>query len=226
MKLTNLISALVITLSALASPLLSADFLSADALPSPDEITINSVKTSGSGCPRRTVTTDISEDRTVVTLGFDEFQTYFGRRYGNSNDNRDKNCEIRLNLHYPGGFTFAVVDAVYHGFAQLDSGITGSFSSSYSFLDSRGSSEGKSCSTKSTIDGGGVYENGTVYTKQDLIPTVSRVASPCGKNATLVIKTRINMSGGSANASGTLTGDDATIAFTQQMHIGWAVCTS
>src|SRR3569833_3436886 len=113
----------------------SAAVDASDDLPPADEITINRASTSGSGCPRRTVSCDISSDRTIVTLGFDEFQTFIGR--GRAAADRDKNCEIHLNLHYPGGYTFAVVDATYHRFAQLDNGVNASLSSTYSFQTGR-----------------------------------------------------------------------------------------
>ncbi|KAJ2903266.1 hypothetical protein MKZ38_010151 [Zalerion maritima] len=79
------------------------------------EISIISASTSGNSCPSSTVSTDISPDRTVVTFGFDAFQTYIGP--GTSIMDHTKNCQIHLNLKYPGGFTFSVVESTYHGFA-------------------------------------------------------------------------------------------------------------
>ncbi len=122
---------------------------SSDTPPPADEITINRASTSGSGCPRRAVSCDISPDRTVVTLGFDEFQTYIGR--GRNAGDREKDCDIHLSLRYPSGYTFAVVDATYHGFAQLDSGVTGSMSSTYSFQ----SGNTAPTTTNANLTGGG-----------------------------------------------------------------------
>lgn len=194
-----------------ALPLISAD------QPDPNEIRINSVSTSGSGCPRKAVTTAISEDRTVVTLGFDEFHTYIGKRFGIAD--RDKNCNIRLNLKYPGGYTYAVIDATYHGFAQLDSGVNGTLSSTYSFADRAATS-----ATETSIIGGGVWTDGQVYTKHDVVSTEKVIRSPCGQNVNLVIRTRILLNSNDATANGAFTDDDATIAFTQQVHIGWQSC--
>jgi hypothetical protein len=202
-----------------ATPILAAD------QPVPTEITINRVSTSGSGCPRRAVSTDISEDRTVVTLGFNEFQTYFGR--GRRNEDKDKNCNIRLNLKYPGGYTYAVVETTYHGFAQLDAGVTGNLAATYSFSDAAGGRRNDLRDTESqtSIVGGGIWANGGVYTKQDVVPAERRVRSPCGQSVNLLIRTRLNLSSTNESASGVLTDDDATIAFTQQVHIGWEKCT-
>ncbi len=193
----------------------ASTLITIEAVPT-DEITINRASTSGSGCPRREVSCDISSNRTVVTLGFDEFQTYIGR--GRNATDRDKSCEIHLSLKYPGGYTFAVVDVTYHGFAQLDSSVTGTFSSTYEFQS------GNRTTTRADITGGGEFESGQVYTKHDQIPTSNFVWSPCGGNENMVIRTRINLSSSKPSASGSTSDDDTTIAFTQLVHIGWQTC--
>lgn len=72
----------------------------------------------------------------VITFGFDSFQTYIGP--GTTQADRSKNCQIHLNLKYPGGFQFAVVESTYHGYAQLDAGVTGNFFSTYFFSQDAG----------------------------------------------------------------------------------------
>jgi hypothetical protein len=67
----------------------------------------------------------------VITYGFDQFQTYIGP--GTVAADKSKNCQLHLNLVYPGGFQYAVVDATYHGWARLDEGVTGSFITTYYF---------------------------------------------------------------------------------------------
>ncbi|KAK0632698.1 hypothetical protein B0T14DRAFT_533073 [Immersiella caudata] len=225
MKLLRIVSICVLASPALTSPLdlsITAD----STAPPANEITINSASTSGSGCPRRTVAITISPDRTALTLGFDEFQTYVGRRYPASD--RDKNCQIRLNLFYPGGYTFAVLDATYHGYAQLDAGVTGSLSTSYSFVGGRPDrrSGRTESTTQTSLSGGGQFEAGSSYMKTDSIPVSSRVRAPCGRNATMVIRTRINLEGdASGEAEGMLTGDDATFALTQMVRVEWEPCS-
>jgi hypothetical protein len=72
----------------------------------------------------------------VITYGFDQFQTYIGP--GTTPADRSKNCQLHLNLKYPGGFQYAVVDATYHGWARLDDGVTGSFITTYYFSQDAG----------------------------------------------------------------------------------------
>ncbi|KAK1753578.1 hypothetical protein QBC47DRAFT_386768 [Echria macrotheca] len=227
-RFVALLLVLASTPRAVASPL--SRIFGRDANPAvltPTEITINSAANSGSGCPRRTVSVEISTDRTAVTLGFDEFQTYIGKRFAASD--RDKNCQIRLNLLYPGGYTFAVLEATYHGYAQLDAAVNGSFSTSYSFPGQKAADNAKSESdestTQATIKGGGQFATGAVYTETNQVSVSARVRAPCGRNATMLIRTRVNLTASDPDAEGTLTGDDATFAFTQQMHIAWETCT-
>ncbi|KAK4451331.1 hypothetical protein QBC34DRAFT_378186 [Podospora aff. communis PSN243] len=225
MRFAKIVSIFILAGTALTSPL-NFSITAESVTPPANEITINSASTSGSGCPRRTVAITISPDRTALTLGFDEFQTYVGRRYPASD--RDKNCQIRLNLFYPGGYTFAVLDATYHGYAQLDSGVSGSLSTSYSFVGGRpdrrnGRTES---TTQASLSGGGQFEMGSTYMKTDSIPVSSRVRAPCGRNATMLIRTRINLEGdGSGDAEGMMTGDDATFALTQMVRVEWEVCS-
>jgi hypothetical protein len=125
-----------------------------------------------------------------------------------------------LNLKYPGGFQFAVVDSTYHGYAQLDSGVTGTFYSTYYFSQDASATT----TTQTSISGGGVWQNGQVYTKADSVPTASYIFSPCGANGILNINNRVALTSTSSTATGTLTVDDATAAFTQQIHISWRTC--
>lgn len=65
---------------------------------------------------------------------------------------------------------------------------------------------------------------GQVYTKNDQIPTTSLVWAPCGATGILNINNRIGLISRNASTFGMITDDDATIAFTQQLHLEWAIC--
>jgi hypothetical protein len=200
-----------------ASPLVLPDG-SSDG-PDPTQIQITSASFSGNGCPQGTVSTSISPDRTVITFGFDSFQTYIGP--GTSISDRSKNCQLHLNLAYPGGFEFAVVDSTYHGYAQLEKGTSGTFYSTYYFSQDASATT----TTQTSITGGGDWEAGQVYTKQDTVPTASYIWSPCGATGILNINNRIALSSSNSSASGEITDDDATVAFTQQIHLNWRSCS-
>lgn len=189
-------------------------------LPDPGDIQILSATWSGNGCPAETVSTSISPDRTVITFGFDAFQTYIGPDV--PIQERTKNCAIHLSLQYPGGFQFALLEATYHGFALLEEGITGSFISTYFFSQDADATS----VTRTEIEGGGLWAEGQVYTRQDQVPTASVIYSPCGAEGILNINNRISLrnAGDNPDAFGSITDDDATVAFTQQLNISWQKC--
>jgi hypothetical protein len=174
----------------------------------------------------------------VVTYGFDAFQTYIGPgtvpagklnailptpklHTNNHSTDRSKNCQLHLNLKYPGGFQYAVVDATYHGWARLDEGVTGNFITTYYFSQDAG----KTQTTRMAAVGGGALANGQVYTKQDSVETTATIWSPCGQNGILNINNRIALTNKKADQAGEMSNDDATVAFTQQLHVAWRKCT-
>ncbi|KAH7378257.1 hypothetical protein BKA66DRAFT_532895 [Pyrenochaeta sp. MPI-SDFR-AT-0127] len=187
--------------------------------PDPSQITIVDTSYSGNGCPQGSVSTSTSPDKTVITYGFDAFQTYIGP--GTVPADRSKNCQLHLNLKYPGGFQYAVVDATYHGWARLDEGVTGSFITTYYFSQDAG----RTSTTRMTATGGGALALGQVYTKQDTIETTATVWSPCGTTGILNINNRIALTAKNSSQAGELSNDDATVAFTQQLHVAWKKCT-
>lgn len=182
----------------------------------PSGITISGFSYSGDGCPQGSASTSISTDGTVVTFGFDGFQTYIGP--GTSIKDHSHNCELHLNVNYPAGFSFAIIDATYHGYAQLDSGTTATFYSTYYFSETAS----QTTTTTTSISGGGVWAAGQVYTKEDQTPTIQR--SPCGTTAILNVNNRIALSSTDSTASGEVTDDDATVALEHQVLIQWYTC--
>jgi hypothetical protein len=124
-------------------------------------------------------------------------------------------------LKYPGGFQYAVVDATYHGFARLDPGVTGSFITTYFFSQDAA----KTSTTRMSAAGSASLALGQVYTKQDKIETTATVWSPCGTTGILNINNRLSLTSTDSKASGEMSTDDATVAFTQQLHVSWRPCT-
>ncbi|RYO94677.1 hypothetical protein DL766_007971 [Monosporascus sp. MC13-8B] len=188
----------------------------------PDEklIKIISASASGNGCPQGTVTTSLAPDgtesRTPLLEPLDA--TYIGP--GTTPADWTKNCQLHLNLQYPGGFQFAVVESTYHGYAQLDAGVTGTFLSTYYFSQDAGSTT----TTRTSIQGGGPWALGQVYTKQDKVPTAAVIWSPCGATGILNVNNRIALTSRNSSAYGQISDDDATVAFTQQVHVDWQPC--
>jgi hypothetical protein len=165
------------------------------------QIQIISVTGSGTGCPPGSFSTEVSPDRTVVTLGFDRYHTSLPGAAAN----RDKSCLLTLNLRYPPGCTSSTVDATFHGFAELATGTSGAFSPSYVY------STGASLTPPALTFAGGATPG--IYTRQDKFPASIRGN---GGNVQLFLFTRANLTPSNPSASATLTADDATISIVSQ----------
>lgn len=77
------------------------------------------------------MSTQISSDRTIVTLIFDAYIASLGPGIPLV-DNR-KNCQLNVHITYPGGFQYSVLSADYRGYASLQKGVTGTLKSTYYF---------------------------------------------------------------------------------------------
>jgi hypothetical protein len=110
---------------ALASPI---ELIESQA---PGQITIETSTYSGNGCPQGSVSSIISPDKTTITFGFDRFQAAIGPTA--PQNGQQKNCQLHLNLRYPGGYQMSIMTATYHGFVRLDEGVEANFISQYYF---------------------------------------------------------------------------------------------
>jgi hypothetical protein len=75
-----------------------------------------------------------------------------------------------------------------------------------------------------TATGGGALTEGQVYTKQDQVETTAIIWSPCGTTGILNLNNRISLTSSNSTAYGELSNDDATVAFTHQVHVAWQPC--
>jgi len=213
-----MLSSILLLLPALANAIPATPYAKRGT-PPVDQIIIKEVDSSGTGCPQGSVSQSLSTDGTVVTFGFDSFYAEIGPDAAQAD--KTKNCQLHLTLDYPGGFQYALVDAVYHGYARLDAGVTGTFLSTYFFSQNAAATT----TTRSTISGADWVE-GNVYTKEDEVESTAIIWSPCGAEGILNVNNRISLSATSSSLTGELSDDDATVSFQQQLHVAWQPCTS
>ena len=102
--------------------------------PPPDKIVINVATVNGSGCPAGTAAVAVSEDNTAFTVTYSDYLAQVG---GDSDPTAfRKNCQLNLIVHVPQGFTYAIAEADYRGFASLQAGASGVQRASYYFQGS------------------------------------------------------------------------------------------
>lgn len=72
---------------------------------------------AGTGCPAGSVAYDIGEDGTVVALSFDKYVAQTG---GNAEPkDARKNCNVRMTLDYPAGWSYTVASTILRGGAKI-----------------------------------------------------------------------------------------------------------
>ncbi|KAL5396193.1 hypothetical protein PMIN03_002558 [Paraphaeosphaeria minitans] len=99
--------------------------------PSGHEVEITAVTYGGTGCPDKTVQGLLSDDKTTITLSFDQYTVQSGPNIPATE--RRKFCQLQLKLKYPGGFQYSVFGADYRGYASLEKDVTGTAQSTYYF---------------------------------------------------------------------------------------------
>jgi hypothetical protein len=66
-----------------------------------------------------------------MTLIFDSYVASLGPGVAVT-ENR-KNCQLAVDIQYPGGFQYSILSADYRGYASIEKGITGTLKSTYYF---------------------------------------------------------------------------------------------
>lgn len=192
-----LFAALAGTAAALpAAPISSSGSVTSSAARS--VITITSATTTGSGCPKGTVSTTFSVDRSVLTFGFDAFAAHVGP--GAGPEDRTKSCLMTLNLKYPQGYRFGVAQSTTHTFADAGKGLKATLDTRLWFQGSRAPAAGP----------------------KELRGSETVVKSVCGAGAVLMANSTLSLTATGAGAVGSVTADDATFGMTLKMR--WESC--
>ncbi|OCK77763.1 hypothetical protein K432DRAFT_395337 [Lepidopterella palustris CBS 459.81] len=183
--------------------------------PDPTQVHIKAITYGGTGCPQGSVAYDISDDRTTVTLIFDSYVASIGPGIVVT-ENR-KNCQLNVDITYPGGFQYSIFSADYRGYAAIDAGVTGVLKSTYYF-------SGQTAQSSTEYSFVGPVEGD--YLKHDTATSTSVIWSPCGAEGMLNINSQVRLTSSNASSSGLLTTDSIDAKFTQVVYIGWQTCKS
>jgi hypothetical protein len=181
---------------------------------SPPWVTIEGIKYAGTGCPAGSVMEDISSDYKAFTLLFDDYVVEAGPDV--SRREMRKACQINVDLKFPQGWSYSIMDVDYRGYVSLDRGVTGVAQSNYYFQGQRGSARLK------TTFRGPVDDD---YEYRDKLGVSALVWSPCGANRSLNIKSQIRLDNRrNRNGSGLLTLDSIDGEVKHIYGIRWRRC--
>lgn len=122
------ISVALLTLATLCA---AAPSPQASTTPPNSQVEIQEISYGGTGCPDKSATGLLSDDRTTLTLLFDRYIVESGPDIPASN--RRKFCQLQMKIRYPGGFQYSIFGADYRGYASLQPNVTGTVQSTYYF---------------------------------------------------------------------------------------------
>jgi hypothetical protein len=200
-------------LSLLSAASLAIASLAAPTAPiAPDSITISVQTVNGSGCPAGTATVKTAPDRESFTISYDEYRARDGGS-ANATDLR-KNCQINLLVNVPQGFTYAISEIEYKGWARLAPGASAQQNAFYYF-----SGQSPTQQTNYTINGpfAGFWKN------TDVAETLT--FAPCDYETNLNINSDLRVRAGTAQG---YTNEISMIRSTGSVetifHFSWKRC--
>ena len=208
----KILTAAAMLLASLAAPAAPA----AASPPPPDKMVLDVVGVNGSGCPSDTVGVQVSPDNTAITVTYSNYLAQVG--VGAGPIDFRKNCQIALNVHIPQGFTYAIAEADYRGYAKLEAGASGYQAANYYF-------QGESQTARSRHNFSGPREGD--WQTQDVVGIASLSFQPCGEWRNLNINTELRVYAGWSNTHTTtslLTMDSTDTSLTTIYHLAWRHC--
>nr|MDT0659162.1 DUF4360 domain-containing protein [Micromonospora sp. DSM 115978] len=176
-----------------------------------NEITVEVIAASGSGCAPGTARVVPYADKTGFRIRYSDFVATAGS--GVELAASRKNCQLGVLVTVPAGWTFAVAAADYRGRARVPAGATGRQRTNYYW-------QGSSDNSRTEETFGGPY-NG-FWATMDAAPVLLYV--PCGQQRVLNINTELRVDAGSASGhasmSMTATEGDVDTLF----NLKWGQC--
>ncbi|SDS45343.1 DUF4360 domain-containing protein [Actinoplanes derwentensis] len=179
------------------------------------DMVIDVVAANGSGCPRGTAAVTVSPDNKAFTVSYSEFTAQAGA--GTKPTDFRKNCQLALNVHVPQGYTYAIANTDYRGYAHLERGASALQTSFYYF-------QGESKTTRYRHALSGPLDSD--YQRTDTLGVASLSFLPCGEQRYLNVNTELRVSAGSSDRKKTsfLTMDSTDGNLDTIYHVTWQKC--
>jgi len=208
-----------LTVGAMVASLITGPVLESPATVAPPDgkITIEVVTVMGSGCPANSVAVAPSVDNTAFTITYSSFLAQVG--VGASPIDFRKNCQINLKISVPGGFTYAVAQADYRGYAYLADGAVATERASYYFT-------GQTATTSVTHNFSGPMDDNWQTT--DMSDIAALTYAPCGEVRNLNVNTELRVGAGTSDRTTTtsfMTMDSTDASVSSTYHFAWDVCS-
>lgn len=208
----NLIAAGSLVASLLGSPIII------EPMPTvPDEqITIDIVTVNGSGCPAGTTAVAVAPDNTAFTVTYSDYYAQVG--VGAKPTDARRNCQLAVDVHVPGGFTYAISQTDYRGYGSLAAGASATQRANYYF-------QGMSPTAYRSHAFTGPFDDNWQTT--DTVDVASQSWYPCGEQRYLNINTELRVAAGTSDTRKTTSimwMDSTDGSISTQFHFNWQRC--
>ncbi|MBP2472530.1 hypothetical protein JOF53_001402 [Crossiella equi] len=188
-----------------------------ESIPPPTgKITIDLLTVNGSGCPLGTAAVAVSEDNTAFTVTYSEYLAQVG--VGAKPTDLRKNCQLNMRVNVPSGFTYAIAQADYRGYANLARGASAVERANYYF-------QGMSQTPYISHTYNGPYDDN--WQSTDKVDIASLVYAPCGEKRNFNINTELRVNAGTSNTQTTtsfIAMDSTDGAINTTYHFAWQKC--
>src|SRR5690348_14585673 len=199
-----------------AVPAHATGYLDGSTPPPIDKIVIDVVTVNGSGCPAGTAAVAVSPDNTAFTVTYSSYLAQVG--VGATATDFRKNCQLSLAVHVPSGFTFAIAEADYRGFAALEKGASGTERANYYF-------QGFAQTTAISHAFAGPMQDDWEAT--DTTDVAQLVFEPCGVERNFNINTELRVAAGTSDPKKTtsfMEMDSTDGSLSTIYHFAWKTC--
>jgi hypothetical protein len=184
--------------------------------PPTGQILIQVVTVNGSGCRPGTAAVAVAPDNRAFTVTYSEYLVQVG--VGAKPTDWRKNCQLNLRVRVPQGFTYAIAQADYRGFASLEHGASGLQRANYYF---------QGMSQTAHVDHplkGPLSDN---WQATDITDVAQLVYSPCGEQRNFNINTELRALVGTSDPKKTtsfVTMDSTDGSIKTLYHFTWKTC--
>jgi hypothetical protein len=171
---------------------------------------------NGSGCKSGTAAVAVSADNTAFTVTYSDYLAQIGG--GAKSTDFRKNCQLNLRVHVPSGFTYAIAEADFRGYAQLAKGATAQERANYYF-------QGSPQTLYTTHPFKGPYDDD--WTASDSLDIASLVYKPCGEERNLNVNTELKISAGKSDPKkdmSLISMDSTDGSISTVYHFAWKDC--
>ena len=186
------------------------------ATPPTEKVVIDVVTVKGSGCRKDTATVAISPDNEAFTVNYSEYLAQVG--LGAKHKESRKDCKITIRMSIPRGFTSAIAQADYRGFALLEPGATALQRATYRV-------QGGPERTFVEHPFAGPYDG--FWQTTDVTDADSLVFGQCGKSRSVTIDTELRVDAGTSDTETTnslIVMDSTDGVVTTLYRLVWKTC--